>query len=163
MSESDFVDVIWDSQRALAELDLVQVEMTIEEVRQAERVFCIGNGGGYAHAMHFASDLRKIAHKQAFSFDNLTELTARVNDDGWAQAWFDWRGAFGRGDNDLMFLFSVGGGLDGLSGNLPAAAYGIVGENGAAYDRIVIPSTSTPVIEGCQSVVAHHIVEQLCA
>ena len=54
-------------------------------------IFCFGNGGGYAHAMHFASDLRKIAGKQAFSFDNVAEMTARINDQGWDEAWKDWR------------------------------------------------------------------------
>ncbi len=156
------MNVIRESRRVLHDLYWVQVDRTVEALRDADRVFCIGNGGGYAHATHFASDLRKLCHKQAFSFDNLTELTARVNDDGWTQAWYDWRAAFGRGD-DITFLFSCGGGKDGLSRNLPDADYGIVGLKGAAGNRIVIPSTSTPVIEGCQAVVAHHLVEQLCA
>jgi len=156
-------DVIRESRRALFDLDHSQIDRTVKVLRRADRVFCVGNGGGYAHAMHFASDLRKIAHKQAFSFDNLTELTARVNDDGWEQAWYDWRGAYGHGDNDVTFLFSCGGRNDGVSRNLPDAQYGIVGLKGASSNRIVIPSTSTPVIEGCQSVIAHHIVEQLCA
>ncbi len=58
-------------------------------------------------------------------------------------------------------MFSVGGANDGLSANLAGAPWGIVGASGAGYNRIVVPSTSTPVIEGCQSVIAHHIVEEL--
>jgi D-sedoheptulose 7-phosphate isomerase len=135
----------------------------VNAIREAERVLCFGNGGGYAHAMHFASDLRKIAKVQAFSFDNVAEMTARINDDGWEHAWEDWRTSLGGG---LDFLFSVGGGRweSGATKNFPWPAYGIVGADGAGSDsrRIVVPSTSTPVIEGCQSVIAHHIVEQLC-
>jgi D-sedoheptulose 7-phosphate isomerase len=152
--------VLGESVQALLDVDDAQIDRTVEALRHAERVFCFGNGGGYAHAMHFASDLRKIAGIQAFSFDNVAELTARVNDDGWERAWDDWRMSFGPG---LDFLFSCGGGNDGLTRNFPWAYYGIVGANGGGGERIVIPSTSTPVIEGCQSVIAHHIVEQLAS
>lgn len=155
------MDVIRESRKALKRLDWAQVDATIAALDAAERIFCIGNGGGYAHAMHFASDLRKIAHKQAFSFDNMAEMTARVNDQGWESAWLDWMDSYGDG---LAFMFSVGGGNDKVSANL-AAQYGIVGANGQnphSETRIVIPSTSTPVIEGCQSVIAHHIVQELC-
>lgn len=159
------VDVIKESRRALKKLDWTNVDKTIDALGHAGRIFCVGNGGGYAHAMHFASDLRKIADTQAFSFDNVAELTARINDDGWENAWLGWRKGFGEYAGDTNFLFSVGGARDGLSGNLSKAGiaswYGIVGANGGYGDRIVIPSTSTPVIEGCQSVIAHHIVEQL--
>ena len=149
---------------ALANLDMQQVTNTVEALRAADRIFCVGNGGGYAHAMHFASDLRKIAGKQAFSFDNVAEMTARINDDSWDNAWADWGAAHGKHPvYDRWFLFSVGGALDGLSYNLNFGwEHGIVGANGAYKNRIVIPSTSTPVIEGCQSVIAHHLVEQLC-
>ncbi len=157
------MDVIKASRNALKNLDWFQVDMTIERVRGAERIFCVGNGGGYAHAMHFASDLRKIAEKQAFSFDNVAEMTARINDDGWEIAWWGWRNSFGYLPFDVEFIFSVGGGFDPVSPNLGmlVADLGIVGALGGRADRIVVPSTSTPVVEGCQSVIAHHIVEQL--
>jgi D-sedoheptulose 7-phosphate isomerase len=158
------VNVIKESRKALKNLDWSQVDKTVDDLRFARRVFCVGNGGGYAHAMHFASDLRKIAGIQAFSFDNAAEMTARINDDGWDRAWFDWLGAHGwNAFADSLFVFSVGGALDGLSPNIVGAPHGIVGANGGWMHRIVIPSTSTPVIEGCQSVVAHHIVECLAA
>jgi D-sedoheptulose 7-phosphate isomerase len=157
------VNVIAECRDALDALDYQQVDRTVKHLRSAGRVFCYGNGGGYAHAMHFASDLRKIAKKQSFSFDNVAEMTARINDDGWSFSWDAWRQSFGTVINDTTFLFSVGGALDGVSRNLqPAPAWGIVGANGGGLERIVIPSTSTPVVEGCQSVIAHHIVEQLC-
>jgi hypothetical protein len=161
------VNVIAGCHEALEKIDRKQIDTTVEDLRRAERIFCLGNGGGYAHAMHFASDLRKIAKKQAFSFDNVAEMTARINDDGWETAWLDWVDSFGDFDRPpMLFLFSVGGAFD-TSDNLgPMQPYhGIVGANGQRIKgkRIVIPSTSTPVIEGCQSVIAHHLVEQLCS
>jgi D-sedoheptulose 7-phosphate isomerase len=154
------VNVIKESRKALKNLDWTYVDRTVEVLRHAEQIFCVGNGGGAAHATHFAADLRKIADKRAHSFDSLPEVTARINDDGWEAAWHDWSGVYGPG---LWFLFSVGGGRDGVSANLPVTGYGIVGERGRLGARIVIPSTSTPVVEGCQSVIAHHIVEQLAS
>jgi D-sedoheptulose 7-phosphate isomerase len=164
------VNVIQESAFALAEVDADQVAATIKRFRELKggRVFCIGNGGGFAHAAHMAADLRKIARIPAFSFDNAGEMTARINDDGWARAWSDWAEMHGYDPaTDVMFMFSVGGRCfphnTRTSENLPMAEWGIVGANGAWGNRIVIPSTSTPVIEGCQSVIAHHITEHLCA
>lgn len=155
------VDVIKESRRALKRLDWVQIDSTAFAIGCHRRVFCVGNGGGYAHAMHFASDLRKIAHKQAFSFDNAAEMTARINDQGWEDSGREWLDEFDFDPNhDSVFAFSCGGGQDGVSQNLPLSHWGIGGANSNL--SIIIPSTSTPVIEGCQSVIAHHIVEQLC-
>lgn len=160
------VDVLTETRKALKLIDREQITKTVEAIYDATRVFCLGNGGGYAHAMHFASDLRKIAKQPAYSFDNLAELTARVNDDGWDQAWQGWLTVFDYSTlhGDMAFLFSVGGAMGDVSRNLQPVEteYGIVGANGGHKHRIVIPSTSTPVIEGCQSVIAHHIIEQLC-
>lgn len=158
------MDVIKESRKALKRLDWRQVDATVSALQSAERVFCVGNGGGYAHAMHFASDLRKIAGKQAFSPDNFAEISARANDQSWDDAIRDWRGAFHYdASKDVSFMFSCGGGMDEASYNIHWAVLGIVGQRGGTGGmRIVIPSTSTPVIEGCQSVIAHHIVEQLC-
>ncbi len=156
------MDVLEACRKALKRVDRNQIDNTVHVLGPDRRVFCVGNGGGFAHASHFASDLRKIAGRQAFAFDNVTEMTARINDDGWEAAWGGWLAAHKFDPvHDVRFMFSVGGGRDGMSPNLPDASYGIVGANGAYANRIVIPSTSTPVIEGCQSVIAHHIVEQL--
>ncbi len=158
------MDVINECRKALKRVDRAEIDTTVKALRNVDQIFCIGNGGGYAHAAHFAADLRKIVHKKAYSFDSVGELTARVNDDGWDQAWDHWMSTYWEvGKSWLSFVFSVGGGNDGLSANLPQAPFGIVGMNGGYHSRIVIPSTSTPVVEGCQSVIAHHIVEQLCA
>lgn len=160
------MNVIQETQLALSELDYNQIVSTVEAIRGARQVFCVGNGGGSAHAMHFAADLRKIAKVRAHSFDSIPEMTARINDDGWERAWTDWMFGFGwNHEYDVMFTFSVGGSCDpSVSRNIAGAKYGIVGMNGQWMGtRIVVPSTSTPVIEGCQSVIAHHIVEQLAS
>lgn len=158
------MNVISESIVALENTDWAAVDKTIARLARSrdldEMVFCVGNGGGAAHAMHFAADLRKIAGIKAISFDSIPEMTARINDDGWERAWHDWRKVWPPG---ISFMFSVGGQMDELSYNLPYAPFGIVGAKGRASDRIVVPSTSTPVIEGCQAVIAHHIVEQLCS
>lgn len=156
------MDVVRESRRALKRVDRTQIEGTVQMLRDYRTIFCVGNGGGYSHAAHFAADLRKICGIHAHSFDSMGELTARVNDQSWEESIIEW--AYGMGRDPMLdrwFMFSVGGAQDGLSTNLPDAFHGIVGEKGAKHARIVIPSTSTPVIEGCQSVIAHHIVEQL--
>ncbi len=159
------MNVIKESRRALRDLNWSQVDHAVDNIKRSKRLFVIGNGGGYAHAQHFASDLRKIAGVDAYSFDNITEMTARINDQGWEAAWCEWMNGhhYGQSDRDRIFMFSVGGALDGLSKNIAMGSWGIVGAEGAGrWNRIVVPSTATPVIEGCQSVIAHHIVEQLC-
>lgn len=155
------VSVIAESRKALKRVHEGSILWTVKHIKESARVFVYGNGGGAAHATHFAADLRKIAGVKAYSFDSIPELTARTNDDGWGMAWYDWLDFYNCSQYDVQFIFSVGGGLDGLSKNLPKATHGIVGENGAFANRIVIPSSSTPVIEGCQSVIAHDIVERL--
>ncbi len=158
------MNVISESIIALENTDWDAVDKTVDHLRSVRQVFCIGNGGGAAHAMHFAADLRKIAKVRAHSFDSIPEMTARINDQGWHEAWYDWIRAYDWDiKKDILFVLSVGGGLDRLSSNLPPAHWGIVGANGGWFNRIVIPSTSTPVIEGCQAVIAHHIVEELAS
>lgn len=157
--------MISESIVALENTDWDAVDKTVARLARSreldEMVFCVGNGGGAAHAMHFAADLRKIAGIKAISFDSIPEMTARINDQGWEFAWQRWMQLWGTAP---VFMFSVNGALgDGISDNLPAAEFGIVGAKGSAAHRIVVPSTSTPVIEGCQAVIAHHLVEQLCS
>ena len=165
------IDVIKETRAALLDVDRRQVDRTLEILSDHPIIFCIGNGGGYAHATHFASDLRKIAGKRAFAFDNGAELTARVNDDGWSEAWAGWIKSHRYDRSEcVVFVFTVGGGGALTSYNL-ARAYdrgtltGICGSAGGQLaeegEPIIIPSHSTPVVEGAQSVIAHHLVEQL--
>lgn len=185
---ADPVNVLEETCAALGQIHRDQIAWTVDALRNLRadrkaRVFCIGNGGGYAHATHLASDLTKIARIPSLAFDNGAELTARVNDQSWAAAWTDWLTAHRFNHHDGLFVFSVGGGAETTSANLTGAItyasgtwteagdaapiLGVVGAAGGELAKrgwpIVVPSTSTPVIEGCQSVIAHHLVEQLCS
>src|SRR5690348_12703873 len=103
-------DVITECVKALENTDWDAVDKTVEALRTADRIFCVVNGGGYAHAMHFAADLRKIAGKQAFSFDNIAELTARINDQSWEDSGREWLAAHRYDpDSDIVCAFSCGG------------------------------------------------------
>lgn len=179
--------VIHETVEALRHLNWVQIVSTTRKLQLIQRdprgrVFCIGNGGGYAHASHLASDLTKIARIPSLAFDNGPELTARVNDGAWSTAWVEWLAAHRFTHHDGLFVFSVGGSHDvHVSPNIFEAIWfargsvseagdhspilGIVGSNGGALrafgSPIIVPSSSTPVVEGCQSVIAHYLVNSL--
>ena len=75
------------------------------------RVFFLGVGGGASTASHAVNDLRKIAAIESYSpSDNVAELTARINDDGWASAYANWLRGSHLNEKDMVFVFSVGGG-----------------------------------------------------
>jgi D-sedoheptulose 7-phosphate isomerase len=144
------------------------------------RVFFLGVGGGASQASHAVNDLRKIAGIESYSpADNVAELTARINDDGWASAYADWlRGSRLRA-KDMIFVFSVGGGhaekkistnivhsLE-LAKELGAKIAGIVGPAGgstaALADAAILvpvkePEMVTALTESFQSVIWHAIV-----
>ncbi len=144
------------------------------------RLFCIGSGGGAAHASHAVCDFRKLAGIEAYApTDNAAELTARVNDDGWHSSYAAWLRGSRLGRDDLLFVFSVGGGdaERGISANLVQAMdaasdagariVGIVGRDGGYTARvakacIVVPTVDearvTPHTESIQSLVAHLLV-----
>ena len=156
-----------EAAQVAARIDHAAVESLVDLLADTRdgggRLFVLGVGGSAGNASHAVNDFRKIAGFEAYApTDNVSELTARINDDGWEHAVLDWRYSFGKSPTDLEFIFSVGGALDGLSANLRGAEYGIVGAKGGYQRRIVIPSESTPVIEGCQSVIAHYLVDALC-
>ncbi len=144
------------------------------------RLFVIGSGGGAAHASHAVCDFRKLAGIEAYTpTDNVAELTARVNDDGWESSYVEWlRGSRLRAE-DMVFVLSVGGGDRdrGVSENLVscldyarqvgATICGIVGRDGghtaAVADACVVvptvnPDAVTPHTEGMQAVVWHLLV-----
>ena len=147
---------------------------------QGGRLFFIGSGGGAAHASHAVNDFRKIAGIEAYTpSDNVAELTARVNDDGWESSYVNWLIGSRLTRDDLLFVFSVGGGdrCRGVSVNLVrcleharevgARICGIVGRDGGytaevADACVVIPvvneSTVTAQTEGMQAVLWHLIV-----
>lgn len=143
------------------------------------RLFLLGVGGGAAHASHAVNDFRKIAHLESYSpVDNVSELTARTNDEGWETTFAAWLRTSRLSDRDGLLVFSVGGGSreHGVSLNIVnavelakergAAVYGIVGKPDGTVAReadvaIVVPSPAerrTPHVESFQAVLWHLLV-----
>ena len=170
--------------RIAAALDARQIDSIVHAIAKARdaggRLFFLGVGGGAGHASHAASDFRKIAGIESYSAsDNVSELTARINDDGWESSYVDWLRGSRLNQKDAVFIFSVGGGNveRGISVNLVrcidyakelgAAILGIVGRDGGYAAKmggevIVVPTeapdTVTPQTEGFQAVLWHCIV-----
>jgi D-sedoheptulose 7-phosphate isomerase len=147
---------------------------------RAGRVFFLGVGGGASHAGHAVNDLRKIAGIESYSpSDNIAELTARINDDGWASAYANWLRASRLNEKDMVFVFSVGGGDEEknistniveslrLAKEVGARIVGIVGPSGgstaALADTAILiplhaPEMVTALTESFQGVIWHAIV-----
>jgi D-sedoheptulose 7-phosphate isomerase len=161
--------------------DVDAVVTTLAATRaRGGRLFFVGSGGGAGHASHAACDFRKLAGIEAYSVtDNVSELTARINDEGWDSSYAAWLRVSNLGDRDCLFVFSVGGGDAGrdvstnlvrameLARDVGAAIVGVVGRDGGtlrelATASIVIPTVDpgavTPQTEGLQALMWHLIV-----
>ena len=156
------------------------VELLVEARKADGRVFVLGVGGSAATASHFVNDLRKITHIETYApTDNVAELTARTNDEGWENCFSGWLQGCHLKPQDLVFVLSVGGGdaEKNISPNLVKALdfarargakiAGIVGRNGGYTAKVadacvVIPTVNpervTPHTEAFHSVVGHLIV-----
>jgi len=148
------------------------------------RLFFLGVGGSAANCSHAVNDFRKIAGIEAYSpTDNISELTARANDNGWESVFVDWLRVSKITSSDGVFILSVGGGdLErNISVNLiraldyarqvGARIFGIVGRDGGYTARVadsfvivptVNPETVTPHTEAFQSLILHLIVSHPC-
>ncbi len=158
-----------------------KVVTLLNSVRENDgRLFILGVGGGAGHASHAVNDFRKIWGIEAYTpTDNVSELTARVNDDGWETAYVNWLKISKLNKNDMLFVFSVGGGNTEnnislniikslqLAKDVGAKICGVVGRDGGYTAQIadacvIIPSfnskTVTPQTEGFQAVIWHLIV-----
>jgi D-sedoheptulose 7-phosphate isomerase len=144
------------------------------------RVFFLGVGGSAANCSHAVNDFRKLAGIEFYApTDNVSELTARINDDGWESTFVEWLKVSRLNDNDTVFVLSVGGGdVDrNVSPNLVAAArhaklvgarvMGILGRDGGftaqmADAAVIVPTvnplTVTPHSEAFQAVIWHLLV-----
>ena len=144
------------------------------------RLFILGVGGSAANASHAVNDFRKIAGMEAYApTDNVSELTARTNDEGWASVFESWLRTSRLRPDDMVLVFSVGGGSveKQISPNLVAALdyaravgariAGIVGRDGGYTARmadacVIIPAVNTahvtPHTEAFQALVWHLIV-----
>jgi D-sedoheptulose 7-phosphate isomerase len=167
-----------------AELDKSTIERMVEllaELRDnSGRLFFLGVGGSAANCSHAVNDFRKIARIEAYApTDNVAELTARTNDEGWDTVFAEWLRGSRLGSQDMLFVLSVGGGdLErNVSPNLVRAleyagevgtrVLGIVGRDGGytaqVADACVIvptvnPEAVTPHTEAFQAVVWHLLV-----
>ena len=165
-------------------LDQSKIQSTLDLLVQLRarggRLFFLGVGGGAGHASHAVNDFRKIAGIEAYTpSDNISELTARVNDEGWETAYAQWLRGSRLGSNDMVFVFSVGGGdVDrNISRNLVnalqyarevgATICGVVGRDGGytakvANACVLVPVVNmdsvTPHTEAFQAIVWHLLV-----
>lgn len=162
---------IQEAIKILALLDQSKIQSTLDLLIQLRarggRLFFLGVGGGAGHASHAVNDFRKIAGIEAYTpSDNISELTARVNDEGWETAYAQWLRGSRLGSNDMVFVFSVGGGdVDrNISRNLVKALQyakevgtticGVVGRDGGYTARVADVCVLVPVVNG-DSVTPH--------
>jgi D-sedoheptulose 7-phosphate isomerase len=153
----------------------------LAEVRsRGGRLFLLGVGGSAANASHAVNDFRKICGFEAYApTDNVSELTARTNDEGWASVFVEWLRGSRLESRDALLILSVGGGNleKNVSPNLVSALqlakerdssiFGIVGRDGGYTAQVadlailiptVNPSNTTPHAEAFQAVVWHLLV-----
>ncbi len=165
-------------------LDQQKIEAIIQHLltirANGGRLFFLGVGGSAGNAGHAVNDFRKIGGFEAYApTDNVSELTARTNDEGWETTFAAWLKGSRLGPKDGVFIFSVGGGSKekNISANLVFALeyakaqgtkiFGIVGRDGGYTAKVadacvivppVSPDTITPHAESFQAVVWHLIV-----
>tara|TARA_B100001057_G_scaffold441839_1_gene476763 strand:+ start:151 stop:759 length:609 start_codon:yes stop_codon:yes gene_type:complete len=165
-------------------LDTKKISMMIKKIKSCKknrgRIFFLGVGGSAGNASHAVNDFRKIIGIEAYApTDNVSELTARTNDEGWSEIFIEWLKTSKLSSKDMIFIFSVGGGnlKNNISVNLIKAikfakkrkstVLSIVGKpNGYAAKNsdisVVIPVKNqkllTPFSEAYQAVIWHLLV-----
>lgn len=185
MEIKKYIDSYLEEVREITgKIDRKQIEKMIEIVLKVKknggRLFMLGVGGSAGNASHAVNDFRKIAGIESYTpTDNVSELTARVNDDGWDTSFVNWLKGSRLNQDDCLFIFSVGGGNveKNISVNIvnalkfgretSASIIGIVGKDGGytaeVSDACVIiptvnPETVTPHSEAFQATLWHLIV-----
>jgi D-sedoheptulose 7-phosphate isomerase len=173
-----------ESVAVIEALDIQQIEDVasgLAAVRErGGRLFILGVGGSAGHASHAVNDFRKICDIEAYTpTDNVSELTARANDDGWDTTFSAWLAGSRLSSRDAVLVFSVGGGdaAKGVSANIVSAVqlavsrqapvYGIVGRDGGTTAQLadacvvippLFPAHVTPHTEGLCAVLWHLLV-----
>lgn len=159
---------------------LEELALALAGVRaRGGRLFVLGVGGGAGHASHAVNDFRKLCALESYApTDNVSELTARTNDDGWESSFSDWLEVSRLAARDALLVFSVGGGSreHNVSMNLVrameraralgAGIYGVAGAPGGALAELADiaillappPQLRTPLVESFQAVVWHCLV-----
>jgi len=185
MREEEYISTFLnDAITIIQKIDRVQIKkmsQILQDIRDnGGRLFILGVGGGAGHASHAVNDFRKIAGIESYApTDNISELTARVNDDGWETYFENWLKGSRLTSKDCIFIFSVGGGNveKRVSVNLVnalrftketgAKVIGVVGRDGGYTAKVadacvIIPTlnekTVTPQTEAFQAVVWHLLV-----
>jgi len=170
----DIIDLI-DKSQILKMVNLIKLTRN-----NHGRMFILGVGGGAGHAGHAVNDFRKICGIEAYApTDNVSELTARVNDDGWDTSYSNWLKGSNLNEKDILLIFSVGGGHleKNISVNIVKSMElakergskicGVVGRDGGytaqvATACVIIPPINTenvtPHTEGFQALVWHLLV-----
>lgn len=173
-----------ETAEVVAKLDSALCEKAVELLASVRsrggRLFILGVGGSAANASHAVNDFRKIAGMECYApTDNVSELTARTNDEGWSTVFVEWLKGSRLNEKDALLIFSVGGGdvERNVSPNLVAALQlaeerqsailGIVGRDGGYTAKVadvcviiptVNPANTTPHAEAFQAVVWHLFV-----
>ena len=173
-----------ETEKILSQLDPALCEKAVDllvDVRaRCGRIFILGVGGGAANASHAVNDFRKIAGLECYApTDNVSELTARTNDEGWNTIFAEWLKGSRLNEKDALLIFSVGGGdlEKNVSANLVTAlqlakergarVLGIVGRDGGYTAQVadvtiliptVNPDNTTPHTEAFQAIVWHLLV-----
>lgn len=174
-----------ESTEILGMLDVSEIEKAIEILgdikKSCGRLFIFGVGGSAANASHAVNDFRKIAEIETYTpTDNIAEITARTNDEGWDTTFVEWLKISRFTEKDIVLVFSVGGGGQNTSYNIVKSLEYARGKNGriisvvsrnGGYAKevsdvcIMIPIVSderiTPHAEEMQGIVWHLIVNAL--
>jgi D-sedoheptulose 7-phosphate isomerase len=177
-------DHLHETVAILQRLDVAAIEKLVDVLARLKasggRIFFLGVGGSAGNCSHAVNDFRKLLGIECYApTDNVSELTARINDDGWESAYVEWLKVSRLGERDAVFVLSVGGGSveKNISRNLVAAVdharksgasiIGVVGRDGGYTARVadacviiptVNPRTVTPHCEALQAVVWHLLV-----
>jgi D-sedoheptulose 7-phosphate isomerase len=177
---SAYLVAVADLARAVDPAQVDSMARGIAAVRErGGRLFVLGVGGGAGHASHAVNDFRKLCRLESYApTDNVSELTARTNDDGWETSFSAWLEVSRLSERDALLVFSVGGGSreHNVSTNLVgameaaraagASIYGVVGAPGGALAELadaailIEPPAGlrTPLVESLQAVVWHALV-----
>ena len=171
-------------QKVAQQIDIDAIEKLATELKalreRGGRLFFLGVGGSAGNCGHAVNDFRKLCGIEAYApTDNVSELTARTNDEGWHTVFAEWLRTSRANDKDAVFVFSVGGGNleKNVSANIVAALkeakergtriFGVVGRDGGYTKQvgdcvIVVPTVDanrvTPHAEAFQAVVWHCLV-----
>lgn len=177
-------DFLLESIEIIKKIDqqsVLRVVRNLARIKQAKgRIFLCGSGGGAGHASHAACDFRKLLGIESYSVtDNVSELTARINDESWESSYVEWMKVSNLDKKDGVFIFSVGGGdkeakismqlvsaMD-YAKSIGASIMGVAGRNGGHLSKttencVIIPelrsSSVTAQTEGFQALIWHMLL-----